>query len=170
MYSDYNKEHFSTLFICALILGVLLYIAFLGLLQRTLNCVAKERRTISPWSIWALLIPVVNLIFQFLVVREIARSLRAEFNYRKSNIKEDRPGYDLGLLMCFANVLTPFCVYENSIGIIALIFWSAYWVKIAGFRRKLGGPRIQFDEWEKKNASQTENAKGNLEDFREKLE
>ena len=101
MYShEYGHEgELTTSFIIAMIISLLFYIGFLGLLQRTLNCVAKERRTISPWLVWVMLIPFLNLILQFFIVAEISDSLRAEFTHRKSEIKEDRPGYDIGLLM-----------------------------------------------------------------------
>jgi len=169
MYSDNDEQHFSIWFILSVIVGLLIYIAYLGLLQRTLNCVSKERRTISPWLVCVMLIPVVNLLIQFFIVREIADSLRAELNYRKSKITEDRPGYDMGLLMCLAGLAAPFCYYEKSFGYVELIFWLAYWIKIAGFRKELGGPKVEFDNWEKVNA-QKENVKSNLEEFRDKLE
>ena len=156
-----------------MIFGVLIYIAYLGLLHRTLNCVGKERRTISPWLVWVMLIPFINLLIQFFIVGEIADSLRAEFNYRKSKIKEDRPGYDIGLLMCIAGLAIPFIYYEKSLIYIEFIFWLAYWIKISGFRRELGGPRTEFGDWQNKKtevAGQKASGKGDLEEFREKLE
>jgi uncharacterized membrane protein HdeD (DUF308 family) len=108
------------------------------------------------------------MIGQFFIVGGIADSLRAEFSFRKANIYEDRPGYDLGLLMCLANLAAPLCYYEKSMAYIGLIFWIAYWVKIAGFTRKLGGPRNNFGDWEKTNMPSPE-IKPSPEDFRDKL-
>jgi hypothetical protein len=171
-YSHRNSIWDHPWWILTFVISLLVYIAYLGLLQRTLKCVAKDRRTISAWTVWVMLIPFVNLIFQFFLVAGIADSLRSEFNFRKSNNREDRPGYDLGLLLCLATLFAPFCIYEKSLGLVEVIFWIAYWVKISGFRKQLGGQRIEFDDWENKNKiiSQNESGQSDLEIFRDKLE
>lgn len=166
--SHHSEFEFSFSFFLILISSLLVYIAFLGLLQRTLKCVGEKRRTISSFSVWIMLIPIVNIFYQFFLVSAIANSLRAELNFRKSYIKEDRPGYDLGLLMCLANIFSLFGIYYHLLAPVCLIFWIAYWVKIAGFRKQLGGPRNDFSDWEKTNKPSPE-IKSSLEDFRDKL-
>jgi hypothetical protein len=51
------------------------------LCRATQRC-APERRTMSPRLVWLLFIPVLNFIWNFVVVARVASSLRAEFEGR----------------------------------------------------------------------------------------
>ncbi|HUE36213.1 MAG TPA: hypothetical protein VMO20_02390 [Candidatus Acidoferrum sp.] len=105
-------------------------------LQKALNRCAPENRAMAPGLVWLLFIPLFNLVWNFLVVINMAKSLGAEF--QKRGMAEDpQPGKTIGLIMSilavcgFIPVLGVFC----SLG--ALICWIIYWVKIAGFSGKL---------------------------------
>lgn len=99
-------------------------------LQKALNRCSPECRAMNPGMVWLLLIPLFNLVWQFIVVLNMAKSLAAEF--RKRGIAEDpNPGQTLGLVMCIANLVC---------GPVGLICWIIYWVKITGYSSRIAGP------------------------------
>jgi hypothetical protein len=102
-------------------------IFYLLTLHKALARCSPENRAMNPPMVWLLLIPLFNLVWQFIVVLNVAKSLGAEF--RKRGIPEEpEPGQTMGLIMCVSSLLC---------GPVYLIFWIIYWVKIAGFSGKL---------------------------------
>ena len=81
--------------------------------------------------VWLMLIPLFNLVWQFFVVFNMAKSLGAEF--QKRGMAEDpNPGQTLGLVMCIGNLVC---------GPVGLICWILYWVKIAGYSGRIAAVR-----------------------------
>jgi hypothetical protein len=106
-------------------------IFYLLTLQKALNRCSPENRAMNPAMVWLMLIPLFNLVWQFIVVLNMAKSLGAEFAKRGIPAEPD-PGQTLGLIMCVSSLLC---------GPIYLVFWIIYWVKVAGFSDKLAvGP------------------------------
>ena len=112
-------------------------ILYLLTLQRTLNEVSTENRKMPPSTVWLLLIPLFNIVWNFIVVDKLADSLKAEFSKRNVNNIEERPGYTIGLVYsiliccCFIPILNIFA------GLGAIVCWILYWVKIANFKTLL---------------------------------
>jgi hypothetical protein len=99
-------------------------------LQKTLNRCSPECRAMNPGMVWLLFIPLFNIVWQFIVVLNMAKSLAAEF--QKRGMAEDpNPGQTLGLVMCIGNLIC---------GPVGLICWILYWVKIAGYSGKIAAP------------------------------
>jgi len=115
-----------------IIVGILLvpFIFYCLTLQKALNRCSPECRAMSPGMVWLLFIPLFHLVWQFIVVSNMAKSLAAEF--RKRGIAEDpQPGQTLGLVMCIGNIIC---------GPVGLICWIIYWVKIADYSNKIAAP------------------------------
>jgi hypothetical protein len=118
-------------------------IFYLLTLQKALERCSAESRTASPGSVWLMLIPLFNLIWNFILVGEISRSLRNEFNRRGTPGIEAHPGKNIGLAMC---ILAP-CGIIPGIAFFAsiagFICWIIYWVKISGYSRLLMAPFVE---------------------------
>lgn len=113
---------------CAVLLVPMIF--YLLTLQKALNRCSPESRAMQPGMVWLMLIPLFNLVWQFFVVINMAKSLGAEF--QKRGIAEDpNPGQTLGLVMCVANLIC---------GPVGLICWIIYWVKIAGYSARIAAP------------------------------
>jgi hypothetical protein len=114
-------------------------IFYLLTLQKALNRCAPENRAMAPGLVWLLLIPLVNIVWHFFVVINIAKSLGAEFS-KRGLAEEPEPGKKIGLIMCILACcgIIPLLGVLCSIG--ALVCWILYWVKIAGFSAKLAAP------------------------------
>lgn len=115
-------------------------------LQKCLNRCAPQCRTMSPGQAWLLLIPIFNLVWQFIVVSRIASSLANEFRLR-SMIKEPEPAKSLGLAFCLLFVcgIVPFL--GVLAGIAGMICWILYWVKIANYSAEISMP-VTFANYE----------------------
>jgi len=99
-------------------------------LQKTLNRCSPECRAMNPGMVWLMFIPLFNIVWQFIVVLNMAKSLAAEF--QKRGMAEDpNPGQTLGLVMCIGNLIC---------GPVGLICWILYWVKIAGYSSSIAAP------------------------------
>ena len=117
-----------------IVIAILLvpFIFYLLTLQKALNRCSPECRAMQPGLVWLMLIPLFHIVWQFLVVLNMAKSLAAEF--QKRGIAEDpKPGQTLSLVMCIGNLIC---------GPIGLIFWILYWVKIAGYSARLASPPV----------------------------
>jgi len=101
-------------------------------LQKALNRCSPECQAMKPGMVWLLFIPLFNIVWQFMVVLNMAKSLAAEF--QKRGIAEDpNPGQTLGLVMCIGNLIC---------GPVGLVCWIMYWVKIAGYSSKIAEPPV----------------------------
>ena len=123
--------------------GLLLFlipaIFFLLTLQKALTRVAPERRTMNPPMVWLGLIPFFNLVWNFMMVLALSKSLGAELTAR--NIPhENEPGKTIGLVWAGLSAACLIPGLSFLLGIPVLILWIIYWVKIAGFSGKIADP------------------------------
>jgi hypothetical protein len=112
-------------------------IFYLLTLQGTLQEVKPENRKMDPAMVWLTLIPLFGLVWQFIIVGNIADSLKLEFSQRNINVGEERPGYSIGLAYCILICcsIIPFLGILSSIA--GFVCWIIYWVNIANFRSTL---------------------------------
>jgi len=105
-------------------------------LQKALNKCAPENRAMQPAMTWLLLVPLVNIVWSFFVVINMAKSLGAEFQ-KRGIAEEPEPGKKLGMIMCilFCCGIIPLLGMLCSLG--GLVCWIMYWLKIVGFSKKL---------------------------------
>lgn len=103
-------------------------------LQGLLYKISEKNRMIHPDQLWYLLIPVVNIIYHFIVVDKINSSLKREFADRQSIHTDPNFTYRVGLAMCIFTCLTPFFAYA---GVVAFVFWILYWIKAADMKDQL---------------------------------
>lgn len=124
------------LFAVACIVPTILYLLSL---QKCLTLCSPEVRAMSPGMVWLLFIPLFNIVWQFFVVINIAKSVQGEFQKRGLPC-EPNPGQAIGLAMCILAI----CGIIPLVGIVAslagLVCWIIYWVKVAGFSAQLSVP------------------------------
>jgi hypothetical protein len=120
-----------------LIIALVPMIFYILTLQKALNKCAPENRAMQPAMTWLLLVPLVNLVWQFFVVINMAKSLGAEFQ-KRGMAEEPEPGKKLGMIMCilFCCGIIPLLGVLCSLG--GLVCWIMYWLKISAYSKKLG--------------------------------
>jgi ABC-type Fe3+ transport system permease subunit len=137
----YNNFGPGEIIFVLIVLGIMIIpvIFFLMTLQKALDRCSFESRTTTPGSVWLLLIPLFNLVWQFIIVTKISESLHNEFT--KRNIQEDpQPGKSIGITFCVLAVCSIIPVIGIITSIAAFICWIIYWVKISGYSNKLLQP------------------------------
>ena len=124
--------------IIVIVFGIaLIPIAFFCLtLQKCLNRCSPQCRTMSPGKVWLLLIPLFNLIWQFVIVSRIASSLANEFKLRNI-IKEAEPGKSLGLAFCILFVCGLIPIVSLFAGMAGMVCGILYWMKIAKYSAEI---------------------------------
>jgi hypothetical protein len=125
---------------CAILLVPAIF--FLLTLQNTLSKCAPGYRTMEPGMVWLLLVPLFSLIWSFLVVIAVARSLANEYARRGIVSPEPLPGQPIGIAMCVCVCCTIIPLLGILAGLASLVLWIVYWVKIAEFSRMLDAPSV----------------------------
>jgi hypothetical protein len=123
------------------------YILFILTQQETLKAIQPGNRSMPPGEVWLQLIPFFNLIWHFIVVRNISKSIRNEFKYREQNSflgladpeitaeLHRKPTLDIGIAYCVLAVLS--LLIGSIVSLAALICWIIYWVKLNEYKNKL---------------------------------
>jgi hypothetical protein len=127
--------------IVLLVIGIILLpgIFFLLTLQKCLQRCSPQSRTMAPGLLWLMLIPLFNVVWQFIIVLRVASSLGNEFRLRNVS-KESEPGQSIGLAVCILNLCGIIPVIGAFAAIAAFVCWIIYWVKIANYSSELVFP------------------------------
>ena len=112
-------------------------IFYLITLQSTLNTISSENRKMPSGNVWLLLIPLFGTIWHFIIVNNLADSIKAEANSKNLQLDEQRPGYTIGLAMCILNCLFFIPGLNVFTGLAGFICWIVYWVKINSYKNTL---------------------------------
>lgn len=121
-------------------------IFYLITLQNTLKAVSPENRKMEPGMVWLLLIPIFNIVWNFIVVNRMADSIQAELQKKGVSLTE-RPAYNVGIALCIIGCVTWIPVLGSVISIAGLICWIIYWVKISEFKKRIESlPDVQDDD------------------------
>lgn len=144
----------------AILAGLVAVIFYCLTLQKALGRVSPENRKLAPGLVWLLLLPlavstplafltslkilqfavgIFGLVWNFVVVLQLAASLGAEFK-KRSLPGPAAPGKPVGLAMCILCCCMPIPLLGVVAAIGGLVCWIIYWVKIAGFSGKLAAP------------------------------
>jgi hypothetical protein len=122
-------------------------ILFLLTQYNTLKAIQPQNRAMSPGEVWLQLIPLFNLVWQFIVVQRISESVSRELSSNTFSFEEtepvqlyqqgNRPAYQIGMVMCVLNILG----LVPLIGILArlggLVRWIIYWVQLSGCKNQI---------------------------------
>lgn len=124
--------------IVLIIVAILLVpvILYLITLQNTLKAISPGNRKMEPGMVWLLLIPLFNIVWNFIVVNRMADSIQAELRKKGVDVME-RPAYNVGLVMCIISCVTWISFIGSLASIGGLICWIIYWVKVAECKRKI---------------------------------
>ena len=126
---------------------VALAIFFIYYQQKTLELIRLENREMNPSGVWWQLIPIIGMVWQFIVVKKISVSIYNELNAPIDdsivNVQpgvSDNPAYYIGLsyciLICLGIVPFPFPL-KSIFSLAGLLCWIIYWVQLARYRKEL---------------------------------
>lgn len=114
-------------------------VMYLLTLQNTLKAIRPQNRSIIPTSVWLMLIPVFNFVWNFILAKKIAFSLEKEFTEIGQQM-DARPLYNLGVFSSVMYIVTLAAKYVHG-GVFlitaGLIVWIMYWKKIVEYKNAL---------------------------------
>jgi hypothetical protein len=114
--------------------------------QNTLKSIQPQNRMMTPGQVWLQMIPLFNLVWQFIVVARISQSIAKElsgeglFSFEAAETRtvvDTKPTYGIGISYCilYCFMIIPFI---KALAVIPLIIcWIIYWVKLAGYKRQI---------------------------------
>ena len=132
MYSTASSDTFQILFLLFFI--VLAFVPFIFLLitlQKTMNVISVENRKMPPSNVWLMLIPLFNIVWQFIMVSKIAESVTEECIKLNIHTKESKPTYNSGLTWNICNLIAFIPIIG---GLAALLTFILYWVKVNEYK------------------------------------
>ncbi|HRO45977.1 hypothetical protein [Agriterribacter sp.] len=127
------------------------FIFYLITLQNTLAAIAIESRMMAPGQVWLLLVPLFNIVWQFILINRMADSIKNECLRLNIPVAEERPTFVLGLTMTLL-YLGSLVLNQSSMSdllgsvaaLAALVCWIIYWVKINRYKNLIIANRDNF--------------------------
>lgn len=153
-----NDGYLQIILLAAFLIPAIL---FLLTQQNTLKVIRPENRSLAPGLVWLQLIPLLGQIWQFIVISRIASSIQREVAASDDNsilgfadvaaveAANDKPTQVIGIAYCTLNVIVivlngflritgDFLLGVGAFATLgATTCWIIYWVKLAGWKRKL---------------------------------
>jgi len=123
--------------IIALLFSLVPMIFYLLTLQNTLYAVSPANREMPAPQVWLMLIPIFNLVWQFIMVNKITESLQTEFKEREIPSNEPFPGRTIGIAYCILFCCTIIPFLGTIAGLAGLVCWIIFWVKMSECKMKL---------------------------------
>jgi hypothetical protein len=123
--------------ILTLFLTLLAFLLYLQTLQNALKNCAPASRTMKPGYVWLTVIPAFGLLWHFVVVMNIAKSLRNEFARLGIPCSESAPGQNIGLAASVCNCFIFIPWLRGIAAIVGLVSSIFYWKRIADYSRDL---------------------------------
>lgn len=150
-----NDAYLQLILLAGLLIPAVL---FLLTQHNTLKVIRPENRSLAPGLVWLQLIPLLGQIWQFIVVTRIASSIQREvaatddgsiLGFADVAAVEgagSKPTQGIGIAYCTLSVVTIFFnlftksgmpTLSGLLALACMVCWIIYWVKIAGWKRKL---------------------------------
>jgi hypothetical protein len=124
------------------IISEVITLLFVLALQKTLEKCSPTSKAMDGGMLWLLLIPLVNMVVNFIVVGNMAKSLANEFRARGIQSTEAEPGKSVGMAwsICGAGLIVLAFIapgLEGIGGIVYCVLFGFYWKKMNDFGRML---------------------------------
>ena len=135
----------------ALAVGLIILVFYLLTLQKALSRVSPRNRLMEPGMVWLMLVPCVNIIWQFMIAINVPGSLRNEFRDRGRDDGSDY-GKSIALTNCILGIVSGFIgnvvtgmpktervgLLISGVGsLLGLVLFIVFWVRIAGYSSQL---------------------------------
>ncbi len=108
-------------------------------IRQTVLLIRKDNRCLLPGQAWIVAIPLLNIFYNFIIIKRLSDSLNNEFFDRQVAIDEN-PTLKQGYFMAYSYLATnfPLPLFIGYLAIIAcLVCYLNYWIKVNEYRRLL---------------------------------
>jgi hypothetical protein len=115
------------------VLGVMLLprIFYLVTMHRAISKCDPSARSMPPGLVWLSMVPLLYMVWDFVVVVAVGRSLGNEYSRRNKPLSYSLPGLGIGISFCVLNLLL-WIPFINLIAFpLGVVLWLIFWAKIA---------------------------------------
>ena len=130
---------FILLGILSMAIVIVVAVFFLLTLRKALSRCQPQNRAMSPNSVWWMLVPIFNVVWQFYLYIKIAESLEREFQQRSVEV-EAKPGRTLGIFAGICSICSVIPVAGMVISLVGFICWVVFWVKVSNLSSQIADP------------------------------
>ncbi len=111
------------------------FILFCLSVQNTLKAIKPANRKLPVFAGWLLLIPVFDVIWQFVMAVRLSQSIESELN--DNGIVKKRPTFYAGIALAIVQVCAYIPYLNDYMKYIWFVCFFVYWAGIAEYKRKL---------------------------------
>jgi hypothetical protein len=129
-----------------LLVGLVIAVFFLLTLQKALGRCRPRNRTMEPGMVWLNLLPLFNIVWQFITVSRIGESLENEFRDRGWHRRAENYGRSVGIASCVLGLLGWIPFLGGFLALAGLVCRIIYWVQIAGYSNRLASR--EYEEYD----------------------
>jgi hypothetical protein len=116
----------------ALAVALLVYVFFLLTLQRALARCRPQNRDMEPGAVWLNLIPIFNIVWQFITVARVSSSLTNEFRARGWHRNGEDYGQTIGITAFGLHIAVIVPILGIVCWLAGLVCFIVYWVRVSG--------------------------------------
>ncbi|RYD98210.1 MAG: hypothetical protein EOP54_08340 [Sphingobacteriales bacterium] len=146
-----------------MIIMILVFVLFLLHLQDTVKAADPENRKLKAGTIWLQLIPLLGIVYSFIVAIRLSDTIVAEYRAKDQALPVKRPTYNTGITLAVFSVITSVLeffpkltineleqlVYAEKTGVLLLsiiimftdilwfVIWIIYWVQTTSYKKKM---------------------------------
>ena len=119
-------------------------IAFLMTLSNTLKAISPANRTTEPSSVWLMLIPIFNIVWQFILYGKMKESVNAEYKSKGVSDTFDAT-YQIGIIsavggivsVLYSTLISSTDIIYNLISLALLVIVIMFWVQVSNHKKRL---------------------------------
>ncbi len=127
-------------FVCVgLLIGLGIAALICWYLSGILKAIPAEHRKQEPAMVWLLMIPLVNIVWNFFVYPKISESFQSYFNAQGRTDVGDC-GKSLSMTFCILACTSVIPYLGACTGLAALVIWIIVLVKFSGLKSQLRAP------------------------------
>lgn len=136
---------FIGVFFIGLAIFLIPAILYLITVRNTLRAISPQNRFMEPGQVWISLIPVVNIVWQFMQVEKLANSINSEL-VRRGTPPSKKPTYSISMAFCILSLCSWITIISNLACLAAIVCWIIHWVKVNEFKNQFLSIPFNDDE------------------------
>jgi hypothetical protein len=128
-----------------LIVAIIIQVFFILTCSRCVEKVSRRNRAIEPGACWLQIIPLFNLYYTFVLTSKVSESVRNEYESRRLRPDGDF-GKQIGMWWAICNVASLVPYLGTLTGLVGLVLFIIYWVKVYGYSKELDATADERDD------------------------
>ena len=110
-------------------------------LMKAFQAVDEPLRPMAPAMVWLLLVPLLNIVWIFVVVTKLKTAYRRMGDAgRLAQPSDAGYGYGMGMAACFVLSIIPYI--GGLFGLVGFVLWILHWIQVSKARKLVTGSAL----------------------------